>query len=415
MKSLSLVAAVVLSAVSGKVYFEEPFNGELADRWVVSEAKTDLGEFKLSSGKFFADEKENRGLQTSEDARFYAISAPLDAPIDNTDKDLVVQFSVKFEQDIDCGGGYIKVLNNLTPKKFDGDSPYNLMFGPDVCGSDRKVHAILSYKGENKLIKRYVNVPNDVLTHQYTFILHPDKTYEILVDNEEKVKGSILEDWDFLPPKEIDDSEDKKPEDWVDEEYIVDPEDKKPEDWVDGPATIADPEAKKPEDWNDEDDGEWEVPVIPNPEFKGEWKAKEIKNPEYKGEWKPKKIPNPEYKEDDTIGQYTSSHVGFDLWQVKSGTIFDNILVTDDVEYAKQYAKDHFTAHKEAEEKVKEEMDKKEEEAEEAKRKAEEEAEAKEKAAEDAEKKAEDNDNEDADEEEADTELPQVEEEQDEL
>jgi calreticulin len=28
------------------------------------------------------------------------------------------------------------------------------------------------------------------------------------------------------------------------------------------------------EDWDDEDDGEWEAPTIPNPEYKGEWKAK---------------------------------------------------------------------------------------------------------------------------------------------
>lgn len=28
------------------------------------------------------------------------------------------------------------------------------------------------------------------------------------------------------------------------------------------------------EDWDDEDDGEWEAPTIPNPEYKGEWKPK---------------------------------------------------------------------------------------------------------------------------------------------
>ena len=30
-----------------------------------------------------------------------------------------------------------------------------------------------------------------------------------------------------------------------------------------------------------------------------------------------------------------SYHVGFELWIVNNGTIFDNILVTDDLEYAK--------------------------------------------------------------------------------
>lgn len=30
--------------------------------------------------------------------------------------------------------------------------------------------------------------------------------------------------------------------------------------------------------------------------------------------------------------------IGFDLWQVKSGTIFNNILITDDIKLAKEKA-----------------------------------------------------------------------------
>jgi hypothetical protein len=42
--------------------------------------------------------------------------------------------------------------------------------------------------------------------------------YEILIDGEEKKSGSLFEDFEpsFNPAKEIDDPEDKKPEDWVD-------------------------------------------------------------------------------------------------------------------------------------------------------------------------------------------------------
>lgn len=69
------------------------------------------------------------GLQTSQDARFYAVSKKFQ-PFDNKDKDLVVQFSVKHEQNIDCGGGYIKVFDcSLEPKQLHGDTPYLLMFG----------------------------------------------------------------------------------------------------------------------------------------------------------------------------------------------------------------------------------------------------------------------------------------------
>lgn len=119
---------------------------------------------------------------------------------------------------------------------------------------------------------------------------------------------------------------------------IADPDDTKPEDW-DKPEHIPDPEATKPADWDDEMDGEWEPPMIDNPEYKGEWAPKQIDNPAYKGVWKHPEIENPEYAADSNL--YLREEicaVGLDLWQVKSGTIFDNILFTDDPAYAKEAA-----------------------------------------------------------------------------
>ena len=101
------------------------------------------------------------------------------------------------------------------------------MFGPDICGySTKKVHAILGHGGKNLPIKKDVSCETDQLTHVYTFILHPDATYNILIDNKEKDSGSLYTDWDILPPKQIKDPNAKKPEDWEDKEYIPDPEDK---------------------------------------------------------------------------------------------------------------------------------------------------------------------------------------------
>merc|ERR1712048_793149 len=95
----------------------------------------------------------------------------------------------------------------------------------------------------------------------------------------------------------------------------------------------------KPDDWDDEMDGEWEPPQIDNPEYKGEWKPKQIDNPDYKGAWIHPEIDNPEYEEDTTLYAFESfCGIGFDLWQVKSGTIFDNVLITDDIEEAKKKA-----------------------------------------------------------------------------
>lgn len=64
-----------------------------------------------------------------QDARFYGLSAKFD-PFSNKGKPLVVQFTVKHEQNIDCGGGYLKVFDcSLDQKDMHGDSPYLLMFG----------------------------------------------------------------------------------------------------------------------------------------------------------------------------------------------------------------------------------------------------------------------------------------------
>ncbi len=48
------------------------------------------------------------GLQTSQNAKFYAMSAGFDK-FSNEGKTVVIQFTVKHEQKIDCGGGYVKV------------------------------------------------------------------------------------------------------------------------------------------------------------------------------------------------------------------------------------------------------------------------------------------------------------------
>lgn len=225
------------------------------------------------------------------------------------------------------------------------------MFGPDICGySNRRTHVIFNYppKNDNLLIKEDVKVETDNLTHLYTLVVNPDNTFEVFIDQASVRKGELESAFDFLLPKEIKDPSQSKPADWVDEKTIADPEDKKPEGYDDIPAEIPDPEASKPEDWDDEEDGEWEAPLIDNPDYKGPWKAKQIPNPAYKGEWVHPMIPNPDYKDDKElyIRANKSLYVGFELWQVKSGTIFDDIIITDSLEEAKAYADATFEVKK---------------------------------------------------------------------
>merc|ERR1712227_724383 len=83
--------------------------------------------------------------------------------------------------------------------------------------------------------------------------------------------------------------------------------------------------ASKPEDWDDEDDGEWEPPMIDNPDF----------------------------VDDPLVYSYESFAVAaFEIWQVKAGSIFDNVIITDSIEEADALAKSTFLANKDGEKKM---------------------------------------------------------------
>merc|ERR1712194_60072 len=245
---------------------------------------------------------------------------------------------VTYDKDIECGGGYIKVgdSSTLDSDKFGDPTQYSIMFGPDKCGYSKRTHLIFTYKGKN--ILKTVDLPykqDDIgVPVLYRLTVSPGESGEgqvkVEVDGESIYSGSLKSDWKLLSEKEIDDKDDTKPSDWVDEPMMDDPEDKKPSDWVDE-KEIVDKDAKQPEDWDSSEDGDWEPPMIPNPEYKGEWSAKRISNPEYKGVWAPKKIPNPDYVDNAELyklDQKDIGFVGFDLWQVKAGSRFDNMIIS---------------------------------------------------------------------------------------
>jgi len=290
----------------------------------------------------------------------------------NANKDLVIQFQVRFPQKIDCGGGYLKILDSkFEPKDFKGDTNYNIMFGPDICGtSTKKVHVIFNHSGKNLLIKKEIRAETDQLSHVYTLIVRPDDTYEVRVDGEKRESGSLQADWDFLLPRTIKDPSDKKPSDWVDSPKMDDPSDVKPADYDSIAKEIPDPNAEKPADWDDEADGAWEAPMIPNPDFKGEWKPRQVDNPAYKGVWKQKEIDNPDFVEHKDLYKYDDfGGIGIDIWQVKAGTIFDNIIITDSVKEAEDFMAETYTKNKGAEKAAFDAAEAKKKEAEDAERK----------------------------------------------
>lgn len=379
----------------GALFFDDFQSG--LDKWTHTSDPEYNGRFTTGQGAkptFRGD----RALIIPEKARKYGMSAEFSGLESLTDKSFVLQYEVKLEQGMSCGGAYVKLpLVGFKPDSLTGSTPYSVMFGPDKCGATDKVHFI--FQSYNPVSKKYTehhlkNPPSvansyDKKTHLYTLIVNADGTFEVLVDNEKKSHGSLSEKVEppIQPPKEIDDPEDTKPGDWVDTKKIPDPEAVKPDDWDedapaqivdedavkpdgwldDEPEKVADPEAKKPEEWDDDEDGEWEAPLVPNPKcekagcgewkrpmkanpaYKGKWKAPMIDNPKYIGDWKPRKISNPDYYEVTKPELLGIGGIAFEIWTMDQGVLFDNIWVGTDVEAAREFTSKTFTKKQDTE------------------------------------------------------------------
>ncbi|KAK5124290.1 hypothetical protein LTR85_001993 [Meristemomyces frigidus] len=420
----SVVESVTSSAVDKPTFtpttlkapFLEQFTDDWDSRWQASHAKKEnteeewayVGTWSVEEPTVLRGIDGDKGLVLKDKAAHHAISAKFPTAVTNKDDTLVVQYEVKLQGGLECGGAYMKLLEDNTAlhaEEFSNASPYIIMFGPDKCGSTNKVHFIFRHKNpktgeyEEKHLKSPPAARITKTTSLYTLIVKPDQTFEIKIDGDSVKSGSLLEDFTpaVNPDAEIDDPKDEKPEDWVEESRIADPEAKKPEDWdedapfevvdeeaekpadwlEDEPTMVPDPEAEKPEDWDDEEDGDfippmvpnpkceqasgcgpWEQPMKRNPEYKGKWTAAMIDNPAYKGVWAPKKIANPDYFEDKSPANFEPmGAIGFELWTMQNDILFDNIYIGHSIADAEALQKETFDV-KLAIEKKEEEKDK---------------------------------------------------------
>ncbi|KAK3178909.1 hypothetical protein OEA41_001046 [Lepraria neglecta] len=380
-----------------KADFLEQFTDDWTSRWSPSHAKKEdskateewayVGEWAVEEPTVFKGIEGDKGLVVKNPAAHHAISAKFPKKIDNKGKDLVVQYEVKLQNGLECGGAYMKLLQDnkkLHAEEFSNASPYIIMFGPDKCGATNKVHFIFRHKNpktgeyEEKHLKSAPSAKITKTTNLYTLIVKQNNDFEILINGESSKTGNLLEDFtpSVNPEKEIEDPKDSKPGDWVDEARIPDPEATKPEDWdedapfeivdeeatkpddwlEDEPTMIPDPEAEKPEDWDDEEDGDWIPPTVPNPkcdevsgcgkweppmkknpDYKGKWTPEYIDNPAYKGVWKPRKIANPDFFEDKTPAKFEPmGAIGFEIWTMQSDILFDNIYIGHSIEDAEK-------------------------------------------------------------------------------
>merc|ERR1719405_140183 len=293
--------------------------------------------------------------------RMYGVAAEIKPPFKLDDK-LVIQYESTLTDGLTCGGAYIKLLESpVDTSKFDNESPYVLMFGPDRCGATDKVHFIVRQKNpkSNTWYEHHLrDAPRakaDRSPHLYKAVINSDDSFSISIDDDEAFSGSLMDSLEppLTPPKEIDDPNDSKPKDWVDA------------------AKIDDPEASKPDDWDEEEDGEWEAPEIANPkcdkapgcgvwtppkvdnpDYKGKWYPPQVDNPAYKGPWAPRKIPNKEFFQPKSPAKNLKpvGAVAVEVWTTNGGIAYDNFYLGASEAEAKESAASYY-AKKEEEEK----------------------------------------------------------------
>ena len=147
-----------------KAPFLEQFTDDWDSRWIPSHAKKEdskteedwqyVGEWSVEEPEVLPGIPGDKGLVVKNPAAHHAISAKFPSKIDNKGKTLVVQYEVKLQKGLECGGAYMKLLRDnkkLHAEEFSNASPYVIMFGPDKCGATNKVRIpqLLTFKADN--------------------------------------------------------------------------------------------------------------------------------------------------------------------------------------------------------------------------------------------------------------------------
>jgi calnexin len=395
----------LLSVSKSKVMIIEPYGGydffqsfseeNWKENWVFTKKKNYTGKWTVRETSAPQGYEGEKMLFMKDGKAYFAASHPFLKPYTFTDKALVVQYELRYQDSHECAGGYLKLFSNenYIPEEVSNETRYSIMFGADHCATTNKVHFIIRYKDRKtgiiseKHLKNPPQITVDKINHLYTLIIRPDNTFAVYIDGTISRQGSLDSysfEPGFNPPETIPDPNDTMPADWVTDSKIPDPDEKKPEDWddtqpefipdpekaevpegwlVNESLQITDPNATIPEDWDVDIMGEWEPPMIHNPKctgstgcgpyqpplikndkYRGIWKAKLIDNPNYTGPWKPREIPNPDYyNETNVFGNIMPIYgLGFENWVVDKMVGFGNVWVGTNETAVHEWNKDHF-------------------------------------------------------------------------
>lgn len=141
-----------------KSNFLEQFTDSWKERWTPSEAtkKTPVGGETFSYvGKWEVEEPStaliegDKGLVAKTKATHHAISASFPESVGVTaNEPLVVQYEVKYQKGGNCGGAYLKLLEEgyQNSGEFDDKTSWSIMFGLDMTCPASKVRLLVQHR-----------------------------------------------------------------------------------------------------------------------------------------------------------------------------------------------------------------------------------------------------------------------------
>ena len=190
--------------------FLETFQDDITQngRWKYSKQPEYKNQAWIQGSGFVKSTLEcDKALVAKNPATRYGIATLFDRPVTNQESDLVIQYEVRFQKQMECGGAYIKLLRDgslRSAEELRDDTPFVVMFGPDICGTMDRVHVIIPHfnpksgKWSEHHLRGGPRPMNDTNTHLYTLILRHDDSVEILIDQINKFTGDL--NTDFEPP-----------------------------------------------------------------------------------------------------------------------------------------------------------------------------------------------------------------------
>ncbi len=132
---------------TGNLFFYETFDSEnvfSSGKWIKSlDPKYVNQPVQIGSSKPVTAGFENdNGIKLTQEMKFYGFGSKFTKPFNvKNNKEVVLLYDLKLEEDLNCGGAYIKLprVENFDFLKLNSDTPYSIMFGPDNAARGRTI------------------------------------------------------------------------------------------------------------------------------------------------------------------------------------------------------------------------------------------------------------------------------------